>query len=177
MNISIFLVLIVQLFFLNYNNCIKNDIPDEINSFYLNNKDKDFKEFLNWKIYPRDADNKSLIFDFYNNDEIQFRFFVINDTERNEVIYKQVFPNKDTLFYSLKNSIKDFGYPINIELYKNFRSLKINALYYLPENSLILFKMSESISLIYSEAKQNITEIPRFNEYKKIDSHWFYYSE
>lgn len=176
MNKSIFIILIVQLFFLNHNNCIWN-IPDEINSFYLINRDKEFKEFINWKIYPRDNDNKSIIFDYYINDEIRFRFFVIDDTEKNNVVYKQVFPNKDTLFYSLKNSIKDFGYPINIELYNNFKSLKINALYYLSENNLILFEMSESFSLIYSEAKQNITEITQFNKYKKIDPCWFYYME
>lgn len=165
----------MQLFFGDFN-CIKDDIPDEIREFYLKNKDRDFKEFLNWKIYPRETDNKSLIFDFCNDDDkILFRFFVIAENERNEVLYKQVFPNNDSLFHSLKKNTKDFDYPINIELYKSFMSLEIDALCYLPGNSLILVRLNETISLIYSGPKQDITEMPQFNGYQKIDSHWFYY--
>jgi len=149
-------------------------LPLTIRYFYTQNKEKDFNNFVNWHISPRDKSDDAYIFDFFENDKIKYGFIVISNGQEK---FKKIFPSQDSSFYNLTDNELEQTYPINLSLFKEFKALNINSLLYIPENNLFLFKLND-YSIIYSVDKMDdITNIKRFSNYKSIDSNWFYIAD
>ncbi len=168
--VFIFLLFIIQ-------NCNTIDYPSEIKKIYSLNKDKSFSEFKNWNIYLREGKRNVYLFDHMLNNNIAARYLVVDD---DSIIFKQIFPVHDTVFFLLKT---DFPYKhsektsISLELFLNFKSLGIDAIYYKQKERLFLLR-KDDISIIRSvDPRNNFSESVNFLDYRKIDPHWFYFKD
>jgi len=166
-SVILFLLFIIQ-------NCNTNDFPSEIKKIYSLNKDKSFSEFENWNIYPRDGKSNVYLFDHMLDNKIATRYLVVDD---DSIIFKRIFSLQDTVFFSLS---PDFLYrplektTISLELFLNFKSLGIDAIFHRQKERLFLLK-KDKISLIRSvDPRNNLSESVNFVNYRKIDPYWFY---
>lgn len=167
------IILVILFLFCNFQ-CSNTDekILLKIYDFYNLNKDRDFKNFRNWHIWRRENQAETYIFDYLTDEKIDFRFLVVKDSKKGNILYKQITPKRDSLFFELKENINDNGLTLN--LYLEFKYLNVDALYYLNEHKMILFEF-KSYNILYSEIPNiNLLVINRFNKYKQIDSNWFY---
>ncbi len=147
--------------------------PPEINEFYNLHKNKNLNLFKNWHIYQREGQQNAYVFDYLNGEQVERRFYIIEDENKN-IMYKQVFPQSDSIFHELTGNVNDKG--LTLALFTDFKSLNIKSLNYLNDLNIVQIALN-SYSVIYSEVeRKDLSGITRFNDYKSIDSHWFYQS-
>lgn len=168
-------ILIIFLLFVSCQGQIDNELSKKAKETYELNKDKEFSCFRNWNVFLRDGNKEAFIFDYIENDQAKSRFLVTES--KDGVIYKQIFPEQDTIFHNLKADTLCESNIITLNLYVDFKALKIDALSYIQENDLFLIKVDDQ-TIIYSiKARENLSDISRFSNYKKMDAHWFYYEK
>lgn len=156
--------------------CTSNELPTLIEEIYTLNRAKEFNKFRNWVIYTREGKDNVYLFDYMQNDQIDTRYLVVhNDT----VVFKEIFPKKDTVFHVAKidSLYYDNSNMLSIDLYFDFKDLEVDEISYLQNEDLFLLKRN-GFTLIHSvKPLDNITNIKRFNNYKKIDEYWYYFEE
>ena len=166
----LFLLLIFQ-------NCNTNEFPSEIKKIYSLNKEKSFSEFENWNIYLREGKSNVYLFDYMLNDKIEARYLVV---DKDSIIFKRIFSLQDSVFFSLSTDSlhRHLGKStISMELYLNFKSLEIDAIFYRQKERLFLLK-KDKITLVRTvEPRNNLSDGVHFINYKKIDPHWFYFKD
>ena len=165
----------ILLMLLTLPSCNTNDCPSEVEKIYSLNKEKSFSEFENWNIYLREGKNNVYVFDYILKDKIETRYLVVDE---DSIIFKQIFPLRDTIFSSLTtDSLHNHsGKPtISIELYLNFKSLEIDAIFYKQKERLFLLKNNKLTLVRTIEPRNNLSDGVNFINYKKIDPYWFYF--
>ena len=167
------LVILFLLFI--FQNCNTKDFPSEIKKIYSLNKDKTFSEFENRNIYPREEKRNVYLFDYILNEKIAARYLVVaNDS----IVFKQIFPLQDTVFYLLN---KDTLYShlkkpiISLDLFLNFKSLGIDAIFYRQKERLFLLKKDKNSLIRLVDPRNNLSDSINFINYQKIDQFWFYF--
>lgn len=165
--------IVILLFLLVFHNCNSNELSSEINKIYNLNKEKDFSEFDNWTIFLREEEGATWLFDYTPNNKIEARYLII---QTDSLLVKRIFPLKDSVFHSLNVYASWQQYAedaFSLNLYLNFRALKIDAISYQQDDSLYLLKKG-GIILIHTKKPTDISTFKKFCNYKKIDSYWFY---
>lgn len=168
--------IVILFLILAFQNCNSNELSSEINKIYSLNKEKDFSEFENWTIYLREDESETWLFDYTPNNKIEARYLIIR---KDSLLVKSIFPVKDSAFHSLNVYSSGDQYAedaLSLDLYLNFKALKVDAISYLQEDSLYLLK-KEGIFLIHTKSPTDISSVKQFCHYKKIDPLWFYSKE
>ncbi len=168
-------ILIIFLFFVGCQAQVNDELSKKVQDTYTLNKGKEFSCFRNWNIFLREGSKEAYVFDYNKNDQTISRFLIAETGD--SVVYKQIFPDQDTLFRCLKADTLCESEIITLNHYLDFKSLKVDALSYIEKNDLFLIEVDDQ-SLIYSiKALESLSDISRFSSYNKIDEHWFYYKK
>ena len=167
----------ILILLLIFQNCNSNEFPLEIKKTYLLNKEKNFSAFENWNIYLREGKNNVYLFDYTLNDKIEARYLII---DKDSIIFKRVFPLQDSVFFLLKTDSlhKHSGKSsLSMDLYLNFKSLEVDAMFYRQKEKLFLLKKDKITLVRTMKPIDSISNEIQFVNYKKIDPYWFYHKD
>jgi len=149
-----------------------HDSKNKINSFIKIADNEPIEIFEGWYVWKRSG---GFVFDFMDN---EFRLLIV-DKNKEDFVFKEIFPKQDSVFYSLLEieSRSDY-YPFQCTDFSDkvilFKKLKVDQVNSINEDNLIMF-VNEEFSIIYTQKGTDVREINRYKEYSKYDNNWFYY--
>lgn len=148
------------------------DTKNEINTFIKIAQTKSIEIFDGWNIWKR---SDGIVFDYMDDG---YRLLIIYDNKE-EVLYKEMFPKQDSVFYPLNEIESKSGYyPFEVIDFTDkivlFNKLKVDRIKSIMEDGLIMF-VNEDFSIIFSQKGTDIRELNRYKGYLEYDKHWYYY--
>jgi len=158
-----------------FQGCNLKDLPSEVKEIYSLNKGRDFSAFENWNVYLREGTTNVYVFDYKVIDKIDARYLIV---DKDSLMFKQIFPKQDSLFYTLNPDSSYNGMSLlNVDLYLDFKSLGVDAIFYVQKNKMFLLKKDKITLVRTMKPSDSISDGVQFINYKKIDPYWFYYED
>lgn len=145
---------------------------NEITDFIKITQNESVEIFQGWNIWKR---SDGFVFDYL---DIEYRLLIIND-DKEEVLFKEIFPVQDSVFYPMNQIDSRSGYySFEVNNFNDkvllFEKLKVDRVKSEIEDGLIMF-VNEDFIIIFSQKGTDIRALNKYDEYSRYDKHWWYY--